>query len=339
MPTPAQVNWAKFRAAAVAFLALCILSTLSYLLSGGTVFQPKTSIYLYVPDSTGIGYGSPVRVDGIDVGKVDNVALSGSTQPNRIVRIRITIGREWLGRIPVDSYAELSADTLIGDKFVDVTSGVSRAFIRPNGELHYKEKADMLKTLDVHQFRQQLDAVSAQITEIEEGRGLVGQFVQGTGFYEEWRKLLRESQNAMNALVAREGNVGSLVYTDREYQALHRLVQGLDQSLARLQSGQGALGRMLRDDAQYQQWMADLGGVQQSIAGVREGPFFQSAAAYNDWSRQLGGVIRAVDQFNASPVMATPAVYESLDGMTRELQKNLRDFRQDPRKYLRLKLF
>ena len=37
--------------------------------------------------------------------------------------------------------------------------------------------------------------------------------------------------------------------------------------------------------------------------------------------------------------MATPEVYDTLNGMTRELQNTMRDFRQDPKKYLRLKVF
>ena len=240
MPTGRQVNWAKFRVSAVTVLALIILSVLFYLLTGGTLLETKANLYLYIPDATGLGSGSPVRVDGIDVGKVDRVALSGATEPDRIVKVTITVERQWLRTIPVDSYAEIAADTLIGDKFVAVTSGASRTAIRPNGEILYKEKPDVLKRLDLQQFKEQLRVVDAQITEIEQGRGLVGQFVQGSGMYDEWRKLLRESQKGMDAIAAREGTLGSKVYSDREYQALRHLILDLDQALARLQSGQGS---------------------------------------------------------------------------------------------------
>src|SRR5580698_2614397 len=134
MPTARQVNWARFRVCVVIAVALIILAELFYLLTGGTLFQQKAELYLFMPDSTGIAGGSPVRVDGIDVGKVDRVALSGSTQPNRIVRATMTVEQRWLRTIPVDSFAQLSTETLIGDKFVDVTSGASRTTIRPNGE-------------------------------------------------------------------------------------------------------------------------------------------------------------------------------------------------------------
>jgi phospholipid/cholesterol/gamma-HCH transport system substrate-binding protein len=337
MPTTAQINWAKFRIISVVIPALIILTLLFYLLTGGTLLQPKTTLYLYVPDSTGIGSGSAVRVNGIDVGTVDRVALSGDTRPDRIVRVSMTVPVQWLATIPANSYAQLSTETLIGDKFVDITTGSSRSPIRPNSEILYKEKPDVLQRLDLQQFRQQLQSVESDITDIEQGRGVVGEFVQGTGMYDEWRKLLRGSQKAIDAIAARNGKLGSVVYTDREYQALSGLIRNLDQSLARLQSGQGDFGRLLRDDQQYQQLSASLGDLRRSIADVEASPWLQSAEVYNDFSRQLSGLIRTVDDFNASPPMETSQVYDTLNGMTRELQKNLQDFRMNPQKYLRLK--
>jgi phospholipid/cholesterol/gamma-HCH transport system substrate-binding protein len=143
----------------------------------------------------------------------------------------------------------------------------------------------------------------------------------------------------MHAIAAREGQLGALVYSDRQYETLRKSILTLDQALARLQSGQGELGRTLRDDAQYQQITAGLTNLRHSIDGLRAGPWLQSTADYGAWSRGLGGLIRKVDEFNSSPLMATAQVYESLNGMTRELQHSLGDFRQNPQKYLRIKLF
>src|SRR5664280_2925554 len=121
MPSARQVNWAKSRVAAVSVAAGVILAVLAYLLTGGTLLQERSALYLYIPDATGLGPGAPVRVDGIGVGKVRSVALSGSNDPDRIVKVAITAESDRLAQIPVDSVAQLSADTLVGDMFVDVT--------------------------------------------------------------------------------------------------------------------------------------------------------------------------------------------------------------------------
>ena len=127
MPSPQQVNWAKFRASAVILAGLTILGTVAFLLTGGTLLEPKVQIYLYLPDATGVEPGSPVRVDGISVGKVRLVELSGSNEPNRVVKVTMTIERDRLPSINDDSTAETTSDTIIGDKFIDVTSGTGRA--------------------------------------------------------------------------------------------------------------------------------------------------------------------------------------------------------------------
>ena len=84
MPSRRRVTWAKFRVAAVCVVAAVIVGTLVYVLTGGTLLQKKATVYLYIPDATGLTSDSPVRVDGIAVGKVASVDLSGSNKPDRV---------------------------------------------------------------------------------------------------------------------------------------------------------------------------------------------------------------------------------------------------------------
>src|SRR5271169_2588038 len=138
MSSTRGVGWAQFRVTAVTVAALAILSVLLRLLSGGTFLQPKVTVYLYVPDATGLDAGADVRVDGIDVGTAASVGLSGSTVPDRVVRLTLSIRRNRLSTITSDATAELTADNLVGDKFVDITSGTSSTHIPAGGEIHYK---------------------------------------------------------------------------------------------------------------------------------------------------------------------------------------------------------
>ena len=168
MPSPEQVNWAKFRASAVILAALMILGTLVYLLTGGTFMEPKAQIYLYLPDATGVASGAPVRVDGISVGKVSLVELSSSNEPNRVVKVTMTIERERLTSITSDSTAETASDTLVGDKFIDVTSGTSDTHLLPGGELQYKSTG-LMQRLDISQFQKQMHQIELVLDEIEQG--------------------------------------------------------------------------------------------------------------------------------------------------------------------------
>src|SRR5215471_8174378 len=188
MPSAERVQWARFRVGAVSTAALVILGTLCYLLTGGTLMEPKATLYLYMPDAVSLVSGAPVRVDGIGVGKVESVRLSGRIEPNRVVKVTMIVDRARLASIPDDSTAQASADTLVGDKFVDIAHGKSPARIKPGGELIYKATPDLVKRLDLSDFRDQLRQMDALLTQMESAQSPLGQLVQGDEMY---RKLVR----------------------------------------------------------------------------------------------------------------------------------------------------
>jgi phospholipid/cholesterol/gamma-HCH transport system substrate-binding protein len=339
MPSAQRVQWAKVRVSSLTIAALLILGTIAFLLTGGTVLEPKSTAYLYMPDAVGLTTASPVRVDGIYVGKVQSVALSGMNQPDRVVRITMTIERDRLSSIPDDSTAEASADNLVGDKFVDVTSGHSSTPIKPGGEIAYKASVDMMKRLDVVQFENQLRMMDALLTEIEGGQTPLGQFVQGDQMYRSVLKRLTELQSGIRAATQTTGQIGQALYTDTMYRQVAEPIHALDQSLAIIQSGQGPIGQLLRDDAQYVQLRDSIAGLGKVAQQFRAGPLLASDQQHKDWNRMVEQMIQMVDDFAANPMMTGTSTYENLAGMAQELQSAVKDFREHPKKYLRMKFF
>ena len=339
MPSAQRVTWAKFRVLTVTAVALLILGTIVYLLTGGTLLEPKASLYLYVPDATGVVAGSPVQVDGIGVGKVESVGLSGTSDPDRIVKLTLTVERNRLTTITADSTAQIASDTLVGDKYIAISSGTSPSHVQPKGEIPLKRQQDLLKTLDMEQFQKQVDALGAVIGDIEQGKTRVGEFVQGDQLYRNLLGRVAEVERGVKAVANTTNVVGRDLYTDRMFQQIHEPLTKLDQSLARIQAGQDAMGKFLRDPAQYQQFRDEMRTLRSSLADLRNGPFLKSAQSYAGWDRQVLSLIQKVDEFNANPVLASSAMYESLNGAAREAQRGIQEFRENPNKFLRLKLF
>ncbi|HWC97406.1 MAG TPA: MlaD family protein [Candidatus Sulfopaludibacter sp.] len=338
MPSVSRVKWAKFRVTAVSVVAIAILFTLFYLLTGGTLLQPKAMIYLYVPDATGLDATSPVRVDGIDVGKVSKVELTRQSDPNRVVRVSMVVERERLSTITYDSYAEIGSDSLIGDKYVDITSQTSARPIPPFGEIRVKPPSDVMKDMDLPQLESQLRTIDALITDIEAGRGQVGQFVLGTQIYTDVSNSVGKIEKAFNAAV-KSSNAVDAIYHQQLYNSIVGPMQKMDDSLARLQSGQGAGGALLRDTAQYDSALKSIQDLITALANVRSGVWIQSDDAYQGWNQMLVSWIQQVDKATADPLLNSTAVYENLLGSTAEARDTIKDFRENPRKYLRLKLF
>jgi phospholipid/cholesterol/gamma-HCH transport system substrate-binding protein len=339
MPSVERVRWAKFRVVAVTVVSLVILVVLLYKLFGNALLAPKTVIYLYVPDGSGLSNESPVRVDGIDVGRVSTVTLSGSNQPSRVVKVTLSIQRDRLGTIPSDSVTQISSDSLIGDKFVDITSGTSPTSITPEGEIIYKDQPELLRSLDLTQFTAQLRLVDATLADIENGRSQFGQFYNGDSFYNDLEKRLKDLQIAFHEAVGTTSMVGQLLNSDDLHRKISDMLVNVDQQVAQLQAGQGPAGQLLRNSAQYDQMVTLLQGFRQSLQALGGNPLLQSDEAYNNANQSLAALLKSLDEFNRNPQLNNTLLYDNLNGSLQELRDTIKDFRLNPRKYLRIKLF
>jgi phospholipid/cholesterol/gamma-HCH transport system substrate-binding protein len=325
-----------FRVTVTTLVALTIMGTLVYLLTGGTLTRPRVPLYLYLPDATGLAKGSPVRVDGVQVGKVTAVGLSGSTEPNRVVRVTMAVDRDRLLSITEDSTGQTSSDTLVGDKFILITTGRGPGRVQPGAEIAYKASPDLTKSLDLSQFRAQLQQMDQALTEIEQGRSPVGKFILGDRFYRDLHRRVMELRGSMRAASATTGMLGRELYTTARYDQILDPVRKLDESLAQIQSGQGPAGAMLRDTGQYDGMRASVAALRQSIHQIGLGEWMRTDTAYEVWHQSVRGWIRSVDEFNTLPLLTNTAVYDNLNGAARQLQVTLREFHENPKKFLRL---
>jgi phospholipid/cholesterol/gamma-HCH transport system substrate-binding protein len=339
MPSVERVNWAKFRVSAVSAAALLILGTISALLTGGTLLEPKSKLYVFMPDATGVGPDSPVRVNGIGVGKVALVELTGSNQPERVVRVTMTIERNRLPSITEDSTAQTTSDNLIGDKFIDVESGTSEKHLAPGGEIHFKSSPELMKSIDLTQFQQPLRDIQALLDDIEKGQSPLGQFVMHDTLYNDVRQKITDLERAAQAAVQNTTAAGQALNTDLLYRQIVDPLRQLDQDLARFQSGQGTGAELLQDTKQYEQMRSQVAELRRSIANLHGAEILRSDASYQSWTRQLDAFIQQVDAMNAGPLLTTPAVYDNFNGTAQELEGTIKEFRDDPRKFLRIKIF
>jgi phospholipid/cholesterol/gamma-HCH transport system substrate-binding protein len=338
MPSARQVSWAKIRISAVAVAALAILSVLMYLLTGGALFEEKSTLVLYVPDATGLSSGSLVRVNGVDVGKVKSISLSGSSQPERVVRLTLSVERQYLAAIPSDAFAQINSDTAVGDKFVDIdtTQSKSTAPVQDHSELAFKPQQDLLKTLDIQQFADQLRSVEALLDDLEQGRNAAGQLLISDALYVDIRQGLSDFKRQIEKISSKTNPVGSMLYTDQFYRQIREPLLRLDQRLADIQAGKGQLAELLTGNAKFAQLRNELASYRRSIETFHQSLLLSSDEQFDAWSRGLAALIKGVETFNTDPLMSSSELYDGLNGFATEVRDRVKEFRQDPRKFLRI---
>ena len=184
MPSKEKVSLAQLKVGILALVALFFVVLLIFLLTGNIKFFTKeVPLHTYLDDAASLVAGAPVRINGIGAGNVKNVALSGLSDPNRVIRVDFEIDENMLKEIPKDSQVAISSDNLLGStKFLNIKKGHSKETIEPNGTL---------KALDTRQFDEvvqqgyqvlgSLQAILQQVQEIvgqvEVGKGTIGKLL------------------------------------------------------------------------------------------------------------------------------------------------------------------
>src|ERR1700730_1058246 len=120
MPTTSKSTWAQLKVGLLAAFALLLLAFLIVLMSGvNPLFRRTTEVFTFLSDSVAMTEGAtPVRLNGILIGKVKKIELSGSSDPARIVKLTLSIYDEAMPLVPVDSQEKIAPHKLLGSHYV-----------------------------------------------------------------------------------------------------------------------------------------------------------------------------------------------------------------------------
>jgi len=341
------------RTFAVIAAASVLVLVLAWLLTGGggEIFEPKTYLYSHMKDASGLIVTAPVQLNGIQIGKITDVSLSELNDPKKVVRVEMKVKWKYLSAIPVDSTVMITADNILGDKYLNITSGHRAETIRPGGELRsILPIADQFNSADlVAALKDDLNKIDASIRRIEDPNTALGNFVLTEDFYDRLRTEIVAVQKVMEKFATPESDLGKLFFSDQLYEQIRAPIVNLDKVLSDLQAGEGASGHFLATDEQYENVRRELADIRKSIEDVnagrgRIGKLTQSDEGYRELQRLVNTIGEMVDSVKAGEGrvnlwLGNSQAYESMVGSMAELQQSIGDFRRNPRKYLRLKVF
>lgn len=328
----------------MAFVALSILSVLFYLLASGDFFQRRVTLRTHMSDTTGMIKGSPVRLNGILVGKVSRIGLSASKDPLRIVELEMSIAEHFLAQIPQDSTTDVSADNLLGDKFVKIKKGQSAKQVEPGGELQYVPPPDVLNQADLlKSFQATLNSFDKVLDEIESGESKVGRFVKGEELYNRITFEVRQLEAQIRIASTKREMLGRFLNDDALYRQIRAPIQRVNDLLTELRAS-----KFVKDPAAYDNVRQQIGDLRRSLEDLNAGKgtggkLLTSDELYVRLLKQVSSISTGIDQFNSGEgtlgrLFTHAQLYESLNGQTREIQSLLKQFRNDPRKFLRVEL-
>jgi phospholipid/cholesterol/gamma-HCH transport system substrate-binding protein len=342
----------RLRVFAIAGLALLLTAILVFLFIGrrGALFTATTDISTYLPDATGVSIGTPVRLSGIQIGTVTEIQLSKSLDPQRQVLVRMTVQTRYLKDIPINSTTAIGSLTLVGDKYIDINEGKSAASLPPNGILESEpvkqaaDRADLMRAL-----ADELRQVNAVLVTMSDPNSPLGQFILGEAEYDAALQRVTQVDETIRGVVAPQSPVGQFLVSNKVYESIHRRVTSIDKQLQAIQNGEGTAGQLFLNEDRYRDLTGKMQAAHAEIANLNAGKgaagelltsdarYAAAEAALNKIDSMLASL--ESDRSEFARLTRDPQLYESLTGTLRDLADFLRDFRENPQKYMRYQVF
>jgi len=256
------------------------IATLLVLGDRQNLFARKNRYFVHFERVNGLAAGSTVQLNGVNVGHVEHIVLSSDVD-RQLLEVEISVLARHEQRIRTDTQARIKTLGLLGDKYLELTSGSPGATMVPNGGVIPAAPTTDVERLaatgqdvvdDVARIAHQLTSL---LGKIERGEGLLGRLLvdeaSGERLAGELEATLVALRKTAQGLDDRRGAIGRVLH-DRELgNRLAAAVERLESVLGKLDSGAGALPALLSDPATKERLdkiLAQLESTSAHLAGV-----------------------------------------------------------------------
>jgi phospholipid/cholesterol/gamma-HCH transport system substrate-binding protein len=346
-----QLTWTELRVGLFVLVALFVIAVGIFYVTGAGFLGPKYRLRTYLPEVAGVSNGAPVRLDGVDIGNVESIKMVPATpghipEKNRNIELVLRLDKRYQANVLTDSTASLVTEGLLGNRYVNITRGFTGAPLKENQEVPgtaEKNLSDVMASMqlltgDIHDV----------IMRVEDGKGTLGKLFTDDQAYNNLNGLLAKGNDIAGKIQKGEGSLGKLVASDEMYGKANATLDNVNGVVSDVRSGKGTLGKLLNDPTLYDEAKKAIQNGNAMIGDVRAGKGSLGKLAtddelYNKLRDSSTNLANATAKLNdntttAGKLFSDPKLYDNLTGLTGDLRLLIGDFRQNPKKFLRIKV-
>jgi phospholipid/cholesterol/gamma-HCH transport system substrate-binding protein len=290
----------------------------------------------------GLKSGAVVRVAGVEVGKVTDVALSGAEVE---VVLEVKKGNEQ--RITSDSRASIGSLSLLGEPVIDISPTMTGTPLADGDYIPAGRAPGQLADV-ADGARESLEQITAVLRDVRAGRGTVGKLFSDDVLYKEITAFVTAAEGVTSHLRDGRGSIGRLIRDPQVYERLNASLGDLQEMTRRINAGEGSLGRFLKDDALARSLTAASGNLEDVTGRLRRndnslGKLLTEKELYDRFNSLAGRVDALVSDIQKSDgtlqlVLHDKELYENISGAAKEARALIEAIRKDPKKYLNVRV-
>jgi phospholipid/cholesterol/gamma-HCH transport system substrate-binding protein len=365
MSSSKKTRLAELRVGVLVLATIVILIVFILSVTGDiSLFAKRLEIKTRFATAEGLKSGDEVRLAGKRVGKVEEVELgpipSSPDEKTIVVTMSLDSG-EATNRIRTDSIATLGQQGFLGDRVIDISPGTQAGDAVRNGqEIQSSPQAGLAQVFQgANDILVQFNAVGKQLQDMMEdinrGEGNIGKFLHDDAFYVNLNRTVLESQELVKRVREGEGTIPKLINDGQLYADLRKTTNELQAIAADLRAGKGTAGKFINDEKLYREAAEAAAKANTAVERVERlmsdleagkgtvGKLFKDEKLHADLQSAIASVRSLTDRLDrgegtAGKLMRDEALYNNMNQLSSEMVKMLYDFRQNPRKYLSIKV-
>jgi phospholipid/cholesterol/gamma-HCH transport system substrate-binding protein len=261
-------------------LGIGILVVAIFLLGGKEqLFSSTFKVKAYFKTVQGLKSGATVRLSGIDVGTVSNIAIVNDTTGR--VEVIMKIKEDVARFIRTDTQATIETEGLVGNKVVVLEIGSASAErVREGGTIKAKEpmsfSAVIEETQGIMKYTKQMTKdLSEIIGRVNRGEGSIGKLLVDEELYIDATNLTKQADKSLQSITGEFDKVTELFNNLGE--GVRNVVTNVDSTIADLDSiitgvkaGKGILGEMLVNGSPFDStFRLTVGNIEKTTADAR----------------------------------------------------------------------
>ena len=358
MPSRKEIQWSQLKVGLLVLAAMAVLIGLIFLMNGttGGLFAHKLVLRAYFANAAGLKDGAVVSLDGVTVGNVTKTRVIPERNPFP-VEVTMRVGDKYWAMIHTDSTAHIAPAGVLGDSFVDIDSRhatgpqpADNAELKASGSPTIQEVISSSQ-LSIEEINALMHKIETLIDTLNTDRGTMGAFINDPAMKRNVVSIAANLQTLTQAISDGKGSLGKLINDDSLYTKLDSTVDQLNTIVSGINSGQGTAGKLVKDETLYNNFNSATSNLNQVLASINSGQGAMGklvkdpamAQKLDDAITNLDGILKSINsgQGTMGQLVENRTLYDHLDQTADQAQQLIKGIRQDPKKYLviRLKLF
>ena len=228
-------------------------------------FEKNLPYKTYLTSITGLKVGDPVRLAGVDVGKITAITILND-------KIEIDFEVKPGTRIKTDTVAGLRLTNLLGGQFLGLSFGSPDApLLEPGGVVKGKDVANI--DIIVDNLSDVVKDAKTFVQNLDRNQDLVLKKV--SSILDENRGNLKQALSNINSITGKmdrgEGSLALLLNERKLFDDATSAVESFKVVAGKIERGEGTLGKLVNDDAIYRDASALVADLRLGAADLNSG--------------------------------------------------------------------